>query len=52
MFLKLKKTDKRLSLEVRLLFECDPRQCFSLSGQRKDGRVKTEALIHDLFSLT
>ena len=50
--LKLKRTEKRLPLEVRRLFECDPRERFSLSGQRKDGRVMTEALIHDLFSLT
>ena len=50
--LKLKRNEKRLPLEVRRLFECDPRERFSLSGQRKDGRVMTEALIHDLFSLT
>ena len=50
--LKLKRTEKRLPLEVRCLFECDPRERFSLSGQRKDGRVMATALIHDLFSLT
>ena len=52
MILKFKRTEKRWPLELRCLFECDPRERFSLSGQRKDGRVMTEALIHDLFSLT